>query len=135
MTNTHFSIGTCLFEDRRNDDAGGRIYRDPIGLIQAHEVGEIAPALSALDASLAAGHHAAGYIGYEVGYDLEPRLGNLSNKQRDTVPLGGVLPLLRFWLFEKAELLSSETLDEAVLAARTGGHVISPVVGDRKSVV
>jgi para-aminobenzoate synthetase/4-amino-4-deoxychorismate lyase len=49
----------------------------------------VSGALAALEAALARGHHVAGWLGYELGYVLEPRLGPSSPG-----------PLLRLGVFE-----------------------------------
>ncbi|MDB5664573.1 aminodeoxychorismate synthase component I [Cypionkella sp.] len=61
-------------------------------LIVARAAGDVAPALAALDAARAQGKWIAGYIGYEAGYALEPKLAGL-------MPPDTVLPLLVFGVF------------------------------------
>ncbi|MFC3181024.1 aminodeoxychorismate synthase component I [Cypionkella sinensis] len=46
-------------------------------LVVAHRADEVAPALARLDAAREAGKWVAGYIGYEAGYALEPKLAGL----------------------------------------------------------
>ncbi len=61
-------------------------------MIEAHAPQEVAPALAALDRARAAGAWLAGYVTYEAGYALEPRLLPL-------MPAKRALPLLRFGLY------------------------------------
>ncbi|MDB5659143.1 MAG: para-aminobenzoate synthetase component [Cypionkella sp.] len=72
-------------------------------LIVARAAGDVAPALAALDAARAQGKWVAGYIGYEAGYALEPKLAGL-------MPPDTVLPLLVFGVFagpsDPAEVLA-----------------------------
>ncbi|MFN4171811.1 MAG: aminodeoxychorismate synthase component I [Pseudorhodobacter sp.] len=57
---------------------GGRFVRfDPRAVVTAHSAAEVAPALARLDAARAAGAWVAGWIAYEAGYALEPRLAGL----------------------------------------------------------
>ncbi len=62
-------------------------------VIVADEAGTVAPALAALDAARAAGAWVAGYIAYEAGYALEPKLERL-------MPEGRVGPLLAFGIYD-----------------------------------
>ncbi|MEI6798679.1 MAG: aminodeoxychorismate synthase component I [Pseudomonadota bacterium] len=50
------------------------------GTVVAQDAGEVVHALAALDAARAKGHWVAGWIAYEAGYALEPRLGGLMPK-------------------------------------------------------
>lgn len=68
---------------------GAAVFDAPLRLIEAHAPGEVGPALAALDAARAAGHWLAGYLSYEAGFALEPRLLPLMPPTRS-------LPLLRF---------------------------------------
>lgn len=60
--------------------------------VVAHRAAEVAPALAALDQARAAGHWVAGWIAYEAGYALEPRLAALMPE-----PAG---PLLAFGIYD-----------------------------------
>jgi para-aminobenzoate synthetase/4-amino-4-deoxychorismate lyase len=69
------------------DDGPRRVFRAPLGLITAARAEEVPAALVAVEAALAQGRHVAGWLGYELGYALEPRLGE------------GAGPLLRLGVF------------------------------------
>jgi para-aminobenzoate synthetase/4-amino-4-deoxychorismate lyase len=71
------------FEGRR------QLYRRPSRIIEIRDVGQIASALEDLR-----GQTAAGFIGYESGYALEPRLHHLCH-----APAPGDPPLLWFGIF------------------------------------
>jgi para-aminobenzoate synthetase component 1 len=77
------------------DGPGGRpaLYEQPERLIFAETPGEVAPALDALDVALAEGRHVAGFMSYEAGYALEPRLLPL-------MPANRRLPLMLFGVFD-----------------------------------
>ncbi|MCB2115367.1 MAG: aminodeoxychorismate synthase component I [Rhodobacteraceae bacterium] len=66
----------------------------PRGLIRADRAGEVAPALAALDRAQQDGLWAAGFLSYEAGYALEPRLKPLMPEARR-------LPLLAFGLYDR----------------------------------
>ena len=70
-----------------------RGFTAPETVVAAHEPGEVALALSALEAARRAGKWAAGYFSYELGYLLEPRLAPLLPKDR-------AVPLLWFGIFD-----------------------------------
>ncbi len=70
---------------------GRRAFAAPLALITADRAGEVPAALAAISEALATGRHVAGWLGYELGYGLEPRLLPL-------MPHG--VPLLRLGVFE-----------------------------------
>jgi para-aminobenzoate synthetase/4-amino-4-deoxychorismate lyase len=69
------------------DDGSRRVFRAPLGVIAADRADEVPAALAAVTAALGQGRHVAGWLGYELGYALEPRLG------------GATGPLLRLGVF------------------------------------
>ncbi len=77
---------------------GGRpaAFRAPRELVLAHSAAEVEPALARLDAARAAGAWVAGYVAYEAGYALEPRLAALMPEER-------AHPLLAFGVFDGPE--------------------------------
>ena len=87
-----------LLDDARPGGTDARLYRDPVRIVTAHHPGEVQPALDALDAARAEGLHAAGYLAYEAGHALEPRLG--------TPATAG--PLLWFGLFGEFETIAAD---------------------------
>jgi len=99
-----FAPGTpfVLLDDARPD---GRhlIYSKPGEIIVAQRIEQIRPALARLRAALQTGQHAAGWLGYEAGHAIEPRLARLARP-------GEALPLLWFGLFDSAEEVDEEDL-------------------------
>jgi len=71
------------------DDGPRRVFSDPTALIQADRLDEVPAALAAVDAALKLGSYVAGWLGYELGYALESRLGRQ----------GFAGPLLRLGVF------------------------------------
>lgn len=82
--------------DRGPEGPEAAAFAEPLRLIEAHRIEEVAPALAALDAARAEGHWVAGYASYELGYALEPRL-------HARMPEGRRLPLLRFGVYSGPE--------------------------------
>ncbi|HKU66065.1 MAG TPA: aminodeoxychorismate synthase component I [Rhizomicrobium sp.] len=56
------------------DDGPRRVFSEPVAVIRADTPAEVPAALAAVQAGLAQGHHVAGWLAYELGYALEPRL-------------------------------------------------------------
>ena len=56
------------------DDGPRRIFSAPLALIRADTVGQVPDAIAAVEAALRQGRHVAGWLSYELGYGLEPRL-------------------------------------------------------------
>ncbi len=50
-------------------------FADPLAVIAAERAEAVPAALAAVTAALAQGRHVAGWLGYELGHALEPRLG------------------------------------------------------------
>jgi para-aminobenzoate synthetase/4-amino-4-deoxychorismate lyase len=62
-----------LLDDAR--ETGATLFRDPVGMLRADRMEEVGPLLDRLRAETAgAGLHAAGWLAYEAGCALEPRL-------------------------------------------------------------
>ena len=63
-----------LLEDRLAPGRPARLYVAPREVIAATTLHEVEPALARLEAALARGFHAAGFLAYEAGYAFEPKL-------------------------------------------------------------
>lgn len=63
-----------LFDDARPGGAAPRLYAKPREMIVARTIAEVVPALDAVLAGVAAGAHAAGWLAYEAGHALDPKL-------------------------------------------------------------
>ncbi|HEX8513970.1 MAG TPA: chorismate-binding protein, partial [Allosphingosinicella sp.] len=77
-----------------------RLYRGPEQVVEARRTGEVRPALDRLR-----GRTAAGFVAYEAGHALEPKLAPLAS---DAAPEGP--PLLWFGLFEGWEEVDAQAL-------------------------
>ena len=110
-----------LLDDARPGGADARFYTAPVRVVVAYRADEVAPALAALDAARADGLHAAGYIAYEAGHALEPRIAGLSRADGDA-------PLLWFGLFETVEQLAPDAIADR-LPDPAGAWVGRPAPG------
>ncbi|MFO1247837.1 MAG: aminodeoxychorismate synthase component I [Alphaproteobacteria bacterium] len=72
------------------DDGPRRVFSAPLAVIRADRADQVPAALAGVTAALAQGRHVAGWLGYELGHALEPRLGDAA----------GEGPLLRLGVFE-----------------------------------
>ncbi len=62
------------------DDGPRRVFCAPLTVIRANTAAEVPASLAAVERALGKGHHVAGWLGYELGYALEPRLaGHLAS--------------------------------------------------------
>jgi para-aminobenzoate synthetase/4-amino-4-deoxychorismate lyase len=72
------------------DDGARRILCDPLAIIEADACDEVPRALAAVQEALGQGRYVAGWLAYELGYILEPRL--MANRSPG--------PLLRLGVFQ-----------------------------------
>ena len=86
-----------LLDDARPGGAQ-TLYRDPHAIVVARHQSDVRPALDRLRDAVRQGCHAAGWIGYETGFALEPKLAALAEVEDAEAP-----PLLWFGLFRQAE--------------------------------
>ncbi len=97
-----------LLDDARPEGASAaRLYRDPREVVVARRAEEVLPALERIAALSAEGLHLAGYLAYEAGLALEPRLAALAATRS-----GANGALVWFGAFESyTEIAADEVLD------------------------
>ncbi|MGD8811068.1 MAG: aminodeoxychorismate synthase component I, partial [Gammaproteobacteria bacterium] len=86
---------------------GGRcaLFRDPVRIIRCDDPATAGDALRAAEAALADGFHLAGFLGFELGYLLEPRLAGL-------LPARRTQPLLWLGVFAERHSLAPPELQD-----------------------
>ena len=95
-----------LLDDARSTGASAaRLYSAPVEVVVARRADEVGPALARLDALRAAGHELAGYIAYEAGLALEPRLHPLADARS-----GAMGPLVWFGAFAGYESIAADAV-------------------------
>jgi para-aminobenzoate synthetase / 4-amino-4-deoxychorismate lyase len=111
-----------LVEDRSVGGGSALLYADPISVVRCDQASEVEPAFARIEAALAAGLHAAGFLAYELGYVFEPKLRPLTPPLRD-------LPLLWFGLFAQVQPVDASTLDGAFARLGPPPPIGSPSAG------
>ncbi len=95
-----------LLEDRLRAGAFARLYVNPVAIVRCDTPEEIDDAFARIEAGVADGLHAAGFLSYELGHALEPRLASRLRADRD-------MPLLWFGLFAPPRRIAADALDRA----------------------
>ncbi|MEP7222857.1 MAG: aminodeoxychorismate synthase component I [Novosphingobium sp.] len=116
MTAPFASSPFVLLDDARADGASdARLYHTPVEVIVARRADEVAGALARVEQLRQQGHHLAGWIAYEAGLALEPRLAALADERS-----GAAGPLVWFGAFEGFEAIPSAQIP-AWLAEQQSG--------------
>ena len=106
-----------LLDDARPADASdARLYRDPHDVVVAWRPEQVAPALERLEELRSSGADLAGFIAYEAGLALEPRLAPHAAARTGA---GG--PLLWFGAFAGCETIAAADVPGWLAAAAAGG--------------
>lgn len=107
-------MGDVLIDDATPGTERLLCFTAPRGVIVANDVREVPGAFADIADALRRGHHVAGYISYELGYALEPRLAPLLRRKTG-------LPLLWFGTFPAPTTFAGPAID-ALLAEMTRGR-------------
>jgi para-aminobenzoate synthetase / 4-amino-4-deoxychorismate lyase len=106
-----------LLDDARTAGAASaRLYADPVEIVTTRRADELGIALEALRTATRGGLHAAGYLAYEAGAALEPKLASTTTS--DT-------PLLWFGLFRGYQEIAPADV-AAMLPDAAGGWLGAP---------
>ena len=113
-----------LLDDARPSGASdARLYRAPREVVVARRVEEVAPALQRIEELRAQGFELAGYMAYEAGLALEPRLAPLAAART-----GAAGPLVWFGAFDGYESIPANAMPDWLAAhAQDGIAQIGPV--------
>ncbi|HKT86425.1 MAG TPA: aminodeoxychorismate synthase component I [Novosphingobium sp.] len=107
-----------LFDDARSSGAAdARLYRDPAELVVAWRGEEVGPALERIEALRRQGRHLAGYLAYEAGLALEPRLAPLLPQST-----GAAGPLVWFGAFSGYETIPASEVPSWLAGAADGSE-------------
>ena len=115
----------ALFDDARPRGSGGaRLFMRPRELVVATSLAEVQLTLDRLRRALKDGLWAAGFIGFEAGYMLEPRLAPLARPPADG------LPLIWFGLFERGQRLDPDEVADLLGDRRGAVGPIAPRIDE-----
>ncbi len=109
------------------DGPGGRpaLFDGAERLVLAGSADRLAPALAELDAARAAGKWVAGYLSYEAGYALEPRLAPLMPV---SAPVSVPTPLLAFGIYDGPRDAAPVLAQASEAARRVALAPLEPVI-------
>ena len=112
-----------LLDDARADGASpARLYENPREVVVAQRVDEVLSALERIAALRRAGAQLAGYLAYEAGLALEPKLAKLAPARS-----GAAGPLVWFGAFDAYRELAAETVPAWLAAQAPGPAQVGPL--------
>jgi para-aminobenzoate synthetase / 4-amino-4-deoxychorismate lyase len=118
MTRLSTATPFVLLDDAREGVAApARLYTDPVEILSTRDPAEVGDLLARLKSQ---GSHIAGFLGYEAGHVLEPRLSRFNATLPEALP-----PLLWFGMFDGYEEIAPEAV-AALLPSAKGAWIGSP---------
>ena len=81
----HISAPYVLIDDATTSGCA-QVFSDPVEVLRCDAPGDVPATLAKIEQVVAEGYHVAGYLAYELGYTLEPKLTPLVPTKRD-IPL------------------------------------------------
>ena len=97
------------------------LFTEPVEIVSADTPEEVPTALTRIEAGVARGLHAAGFLSYELGYVMEPRLAHLMPATRN-------VPLIWFGLYQAPRRMTGEEVGRWLDATtRSESHEFSSV--------
>jgi para-aminobenzoate synthetase/4-amino-4-deoxychorismate lyase len=120
LEETFVLLDNSLLESSRGS-APSLLFSSPKGVVTAFEPEDVPAALAQLESGINSGLHAAGFLAYELGYALEPKLAALMPRERN-------VPLLWFGLYDGArEMRESEVDHWLATHTRSGSYQFTSV--------
>ena len=112
-----------LLDDARPDGASpARLYEAPREVVLARRVEEVEPALERIAALSAEGLYLAGFLAYEAGLALEPRLAPLAASR-----VGATGPLVWFGAFESYREIAGDEVPAWLAGQASGPAQVGPL--------
>ncbi|MEZ5680761.1 MAG: aminodeoxychorismate synthase component I [Erythrobacter sp.] len=112
-----------LLDDARESGAADALlFENPREVFVARRADEVAGVLAAADEARQAGGHLAGYIAYEAGLALEPKLATLADARS-----GGAGPLVWLGLFDEPTRILAADMPEWLSTHAQGGGSVGPL--------
>jgi para-aminobenzoate synthetase / 4-amino-4-deoxychorismate lyase len=114
-----------LLDDARDEGAApARLYTDPVEIITTRDANQVAALLTQLKLRKS---HVAGFISYEAGHALEPKLSSFAATAPENAP-----PLLWFGLFQNYQEIAPDAVTD-LLPKPSSGWIGSPSPSIRKA--
>lgn len=101
-----------LLDDARDQGVAARLFRDPTDIRIAATPADVEPMLAVLDDWHAAGDFAAGFLSYEAGYALEPKLARVAARAEGERGAQGPLPLGWFGRFRNCRRIDAASVTQ-----------------------
>ena len=111
-----------LDDARESGGADAMLFENPRELFVARRPSEVAEVLDAAAAAQAGGGMLAGYIAYEAGLALEPKLAPLAEARS-----GGTGPLVWFGLFDEEQRIPAHEVGEWLTGEAEGPGSVGPL--------
>jgi para-aminobenzoate synthetase / 4-amino-4-deoxychorismate lyase len=110
-----------LLDNNSGSGPPSLLFTDPVEIVSAETPEEVPAALARLEAAIASGLHAAGFLAYELGYVLEPKLSKLMPSSRN-------VPLIWLGLYKApVEMTSAEVEYWLATHTRSGSYHFTDV--------
>ncbi|QPC98877.1 aminodeoxychorismate synthase component I [Qipengyuania soli] len=112
-----------LLDDARESGAADALlFANPRETFVARHADEVEDVLARAEEARIGGGHLAGYIAYEAGLALEPRLKSLADSRT-----GGAGPLVWLGLFDEPEHIAADAMPEWLSTHAQGGGSVGPL--------
>ena len=111
-----------LDDAREGGGADALLYENPSKIFAAYRPQDVAGALADAEAARAEGGHLAGYVAYEAGLALEPRLAALAAARS-----GAAGPLVWFGLFDDPQRIAAGEVESWLAGESDGKASIGPL--------
>lgn len=109
-----------LLDNSLTPGGASYLFSEPDAIVVCTDPDQVANSLEKISKALSEGFYAAGYLSYELGYLLEPKLRPLFPTRNDQ-------PLIWMGLFKERKQISEKEAFEFV-SARAGAHQEPPIV-------
>lgn len=110
----HLQPPYVLLENSLKPQHGGLLFEDPHAIIVANETDEVKTAFDDITNALNAGDYVAGYMNYELGLALEPKLQHR---------LKSATPLLWFGVFKEKLSVTTEEIERWLEGRQRQEHI------------
>ncbi len=110
-----------LFDNSTGQGKPSLLFTDPLDVVTADTPEEVPDAIAHLERALSQGRHAAGFLAYELGYVLEPKLAQL-------MPEGRSVPLMWFGIYAAPRAMTEYEVDRWLAThTRSGSYQFTDV--------